>query len=108
MDASHLGFFAAVYTVVANITYIWSGLKGKVKAAGPSVAHVGFGLMLVGILLSSAKEEVLSQNTTGILLNFAPESKQNPMKNITLLKGIRTDMPKYWPTFITSTPPTPP
>ncbi len=100
--AIHLGIFAAVYAVVANTTYIWSGLKGKLKAAGPSVAHVGFGLMLVGILLSSAKKEVLSYNTTGINLNFAPETKQNPMENITLLKGIRTDMGKYWTTFVSS------
>ena len=102
LAAIHLGIFAAVYAVVANITYIWSGLKGKIKAAGPSVAHVGFGLMLVGILLSSAKKEVLSYNTTGINLNFDPESKQNPMENITLLKGVRTDMGKYWTTFINS------
>ena len=102
LAAIHLGIFAAVYAVVANTTYIWSGLKGKIKAAGPSVAHVGFGLMLVGILLSSSKKEVLSYNTTGINLNFDPESKQNPMENITLLKGVRTDMGKYWTTFINS------
>ena len=100
LAAIHLGIFAAVYAVVANTSYIWAGLKGNMKAAGPSVAHIGFGLMLVGILLSSSKKEVLSYNTTGILLNFEPETKQNPMENITLLKGVRTDMGKYWTTFI--------
>jgi cytochrome c-type biogenesis protein CcmF len=54
----------------------------------------------VGILLSSAKKEVLTYNTTGIMLNFDPEAKQNPMENITLLKGIRTDMGTYWATYI--------
>jgi cytochrome c-type biogenesis protein CcmF len=100
MVAIHLAMFAAIYAVVANATYIYSGMRGRVKAAGASVAHVGFGLMLVGILLSSAKKEVLSFNTTGIVLNFDPEAKQNPMENITLLKGIRTDMGKYWATYI--------
>ena len=100
MVAIHLAMFAGIYTAVANVTYIYSGMRGKLKAAGASVAHFGFGLMLVGILLSSAKKEVLSYNTTGIMLNFDPEAKQNPMENITLLKGVRTDMGKYWATYV--------
>jgi len=99
LAAIHLAMFAALYAVIANATYIWVGVHGKLKAAGGSVAHFGFGLMLVGILLSSAKKEVLSFNTTGITLNFTPESKQDPLENITLLKGTRTDMGKYWATY---------
>jgi cytochrome c-type biogenesis protein CcmF len=86
--------------VVANAAYIRVGLKGKLRAAGPSIAHIGFGLMLVGILLSSAKQSVLSINTTGILLPFSPESKQNPMENLTLLKGVPTDMGVYTATYV--------
>jgi cytochrome c-type biogenesis protein CcmF len=100
MVAIHLAMFAAIYAVVANAVYIYSGMRGKLKAAGASIAHVGFGLMLVGILLSSAKKEVLSHNTTGIMLTFDPGAKENPTENITLLKGVRTDMGKYWTTFI--------
>jgi cytochrome c-type biogenesis protein CcmF len=99
LAAIHLALFAAVYSVVANASYIRIGLKGKIRSAGASIAHVGFGLMLVGILISSAKKETLSINTTGINLNFAPETKQDPMENITLLQGVRTDMGKYWTTF---------
>jgi cytochrome c-type biogenesis protein CcmF len=98
--AIHLGLFAAIYAVVANATYIRIGLKGKLRAAGASIAHVGFGLMLVGILLSSAKKEVISYNTTGITLPFSPESKQDPLENITLVKGVPTDMGKYTATYI--------
>ncbi|HEY4062195.1 MAG TPA: cytochrome c biogenesis protein CcsA [Puia sp.] len=100
LTAIHLAIFAAVYAVVANAAYIRIGLNGKLKLAGPSIAHVGFGLMLVGILISSAKKEVLSNNTTGILLPFTPESKQDPLENVTLLKGVRTDMGKYWSTYV--------
>jgi cytochrome c-type biogenesis protein CcmF len=102
LAAIHLALFAAVFAVVANAAYIRIGLKGKLKAAGAAVAHLGFGLMLVGILLSSAKKQVLSFNTTGITLNFSPESKQDPMENITLLKGTRTDMGKYWATYVSN------
>jgi cytochrome c-type biogenesis protein CcmF len=102
LAAIHLALFAAVYSVVANAAYIRTGLKGKLRAAGPSIAHVGFGLMLVGILLSSAKKSVLSVNTTGILLPFSPESKQDPMENLTLLKGVPTDMGVYTATYVGS------
>src|ERR1700722_15709374 len=100
LAAIHLALFAAIYAVVANAAYIRTGLKGNLRAAGPSIAHVGFGLMLVGILLSSAKKSVLSINTTGILLPFAPEAKQDPMENLTLLKGVPTDMGIYTATYV--------
>ncbi|HYF30113.1 MAG TPA: cytochrome c biogenesis protein CcsA [Chitinophagaceae bacterium] len=101
LAAIHLALFAGVYTVVANAAYIWAGLRGKLSAAGASVAHVGFGLMLVGILISSSKKEVLSLNTT-VALPFDPKSKENPLENQTLFKGMRTDMGRYWTTFINS------
>jgi cytochrome c-type biogenesis protein CcmF len=100
LAAIHLALFAAIYSVVANAAYIRIGLRGKLRAAGPSIAHAGFGLMLVGILLSSAKKTLISVNTTGIMLPFSPESKQDPMENITLLKGVATDMGKYTATYI--------
>ncbi len=102
LAAIHMALFGAIYAIVANASYIWIGLKGKLRAAGPAVAHTGFGLMLLGILLSSAKKEVLSYNTTGINLPFDPASGQNPMENLTLLKGVRTDMGKYWATYVNS------
>ncbi|HUQ65211.1 MAG TPA: hypothetical protein VM101_03605, partial [Flavitalea sp.] len=98
LAAIHLGLFAGVYSVVANTGYVWSGLNGKLKAAGASVGHVGFGLMLVGILISSSKEKVLSVNVFNPL-NFAPESKQKGTENMTLFKGVKTDMGNYWVTY---------
>ena len=100
LAAIHVALFAALYAVISNALYIWAGLNGKLKAAGGSVAHVGFGLMLVGILISSSKKEVLSWNTTGIPLNFDPASGEKSMENITLIKSIETDMGKYSTTYI--------
>jgi len=99
LAAIHLALFSAVYAVIANAAYIWTGLKGKLAVAGASVAHVGFGLFLVGVLISSSKKEILSQNTT-IALPFDPKSKENPMENQTLFQGIRTDLGKYRTTFV--------
>ena len=96
--AIHLAIFAAVFAVIANVGYIWSGLNGKLKAAGPSVAHVGFGLMMVAILIASAKKEVLSVNFINPL-NFGPDAKEKGVENLTLYQGIKTDMGKYWATY---------
>ncbi len=106
--AIHLAIFAAVFSVVANASYIWLGLKGKIKAAGASVAHVGFGLVLVGILISSSKKTVLSWNTTGIsVLQAAEKGSKNPAgdpaENITLFKRVATDMGKYMVTYVKDT-----
>jgi cytochrome c-type biogenesis protein CcmF len=59
---------------------------------------VGFGLMLVGILISSSKKEVLSLNRLNPL-NFGPDNKEKGTENQTLFKGVRTDMGKYWATY---------
>jgi cytochrome c-type biogenesis protein CcmF len=99
LAAIHLALFAAIYAVVANTGYIWAGLKGKVAAAGASVGHLGFGLLLVGILISSSKKEVLSVNTLNPL-NFGPEAKNEGLENLTMFTGVRTDMGAYWATYV--------
>jgi cytochrome c-type biogenesis protein CcmF len=98
LGAIHVAIFASVYAVVANASYIWIGAKGKLKLAGASVAHVGFGLILVGVLISSAKKNVLSVNTTGVNV-FEKTKQEDPAENITLFKGIATDMGKYMVTY---------
>jgi cytochrome c-type biogenesis protein CcmF len=99
LAAIHIAIFAAIYAVIANAGYIFIGLKGKLKNAGASVAHVGFGLTLLGILLSSGKEELLSHNTTGIAM-FEKTKDQDPAESLTLFKGVNTDMNKYMVTYI--------
>ena len=90
---------AAVFSFLANASYIWTGLKGNIRKAGGAIAHFGFAMMLLGILISSSKKEVLSYNTTGIATFFGKDSKEKPGENLTLIKGLRTDMGKYWVTY---------
>ncbi|HEY0355860.1 MAG TPA: cytochrome c-type biogenesis CcmF C-terminal domain-containing protein, partial [Flavisolibacter sp.] len=90
---------AVVYSVIANGAYIFTGLRGRVKNAGGAISHVGFALMLLGILISSSKKEVVSLNRGGIPAYFGEGSTENPGENITLVKGLKTDMGKYWVTY---------
>jgi cytochrome c-type biogenesis protein CcmF len=100
--AIHLAIFAAVFSVVANAGYIYTGLKGKLKVSGASVAHIGFGLVLLGILLSSGNKTVLSINTTGISPLKATD-KENSLENTTLIKGQPTDMGRFMVTYTRDT-----
>jgi cytochrome c-type biogenesis protein CcmF len=100
--AIHLAVFGGIYAVIANVSYIFNTMKGNLKMAGASIAHAGFGLLLVGILISSSKKEVLSINTTGINLPFDPKTKENPLENLTLIKSVKTDMGKYYTTYVSN------
>ncbi|GAA4753807.1 cytochrome c biogenesis protein CcsA [Flavisolibacter ginsenosidimutans] len=90
---------AAVFSLVANAGYIFTGLKTNLKRAGGAISHVGFATLLVGILISSSKKEVLSYNTSGIFMDFGKGSKEKAGENLTLLKGAKTDMGKFWVTY---------
>ncbi|HET7897272.1 MAG TPA: cytochrome c biogenesis protein ResB, partial [Flavisolibacter sp.] len=76
-----------------------TGFRGSLKRAGGAISHVGFALLLVGILISSSKKEVLSYNTSGIFMDFGKESKEKAGENLTLIKGLKTDMGKFWVTY---------
>jgi len=89
----------SVFAIIANLAYIWVGIKGKLKLSGPSIAHFGFGMMLLGILISSSKKEILSYNTSGIAINFGEESKEKTGENMTLPRDMKMDMGRYWVTY---------
>lgn len=96
--ALYLALFSGVYAVVGNAAYIWKGLKGRFASAGGSIAHIGFGLVLLGIVLSSGNKTVLSINTTGISPLKATD-KENSFENTTLIKRQPTDMGDYMVTY---------
>lgn len=98
MIAIHVAIFSSVYAIVGNASYIWLGLKGKLNAAGASVAHIGFGFILLGILISSGKKKIISWNKTGIAV-FQKTEQEDPAENTTLFRGIKTDMDKYMVTY---------
>ncbi|RAJ82138.1 cytochrome c-type biogenesis protein CcmF [Chitinophaga dinghuensis] len=102
LAAIYFMLFASIYAVVGNFMYIFIGLKGKVKSAGASIAHVGFGMVLLGALLSSAKKEVISLDKMKMLSQdiFRKESKQNARENIMLPLGVPVEMGEYHATYV--------
>ena len=100
LGAIWLATATSVYAIIANASHIWLGLKGRIRVSGGSIAHVGFGMVLLGILLSSAKKEVLSYNNNGIPVPLEENKIVGKTgENITLVKGMRNDMGGYYVTF---------
>ena len=106
LGAAYVALFAAIYSVIANATYIWTGLNGKLKAAGGSIAHLGFALMIAGILISSSNKEVISNSrANGINLQISgkdPMTKEtdNPQENLTLIRQVPATMGPYEVTYL--------
>jgi cytochrome c-type biogenesis protein CcmF len=60
----------SLFSIIANSEYAIRVLKGKVRKTGASIAHVGFGLVLLGALISNGKKEVISENQRFIAKDF--------------------------------------
>src|SRR5690606_313254 len=59
--------FTGIFTVAANGKILIGLLKTSPSLSGGAVAHIGVGLMLVGIMFSSGHSKVVSLNNTGLL-----------------------------------------
>jgi len=101
LGAIWFAMVCSIYAIIANVSYVWIGMKGKLKLSGGSISHLGFGLMLAGILISSSKKEVLSWNTSGIFVQLGEKNKitGEPGENLTLVKGLPTTMGNYNVTY---------
>ncbi|MFZ1305027.1 MAG: cytochrome c biogenesis protein CcsA [Ferruginibacter sp.] len=106
LGAVYVALFATIFAVIANGMYIWTGLNGKLKAAGGSVAHLGFALMIAGILISSSNKNIISSSSAnGINLQISgkdPLTKQtdNPLENLTLIRDVPATMGPYEVTYL--------
>ena len=105
LGAIYLALFAAIFSVTANATYLKSVLKWNLKAGGAAIAHLGFALMIGGMLIASGNRKVISDNSkTGLFIPFDKDptgrGTENPMENLTLLKDVPTAMGKYIVTYV--------
>lgn len=103
--AVNLALFASIFSVFANGYYLKSVLKWNLKAGGAAIAHLGFALMIGGMLISSGNKKVISDNSkTGLFIPFQKDptgrGTENPMENLTLLKEVPTQMGKYTVTYV--------
>ncbi|MES2274886.1 MAG: cytochrome c biogenesis protein CcsA [Bacteroidota bacterium] len=95
-----LVMFTAIYSVLSNAKVLADAIKGKFKLAGSAVAHIGFGLLLIGALISAGTQKVVSENTTGEQYTAEFAKANNPRENIMLYKNQPIQMGGYEVTYI--------
>lgn len=61
--------FAGLFTIVSNTKILVGLIKSSPGLSGGAVAHIGIGLMLIGVLFSSGYATVVSLNNTGMLIS---------------------------------------
>jgi cytochrome c-type biogenesis protein CcmF len=91
--------FSGVFSVTANLNYFIVVLSGKIKLSGAAVAHLGFGLFLVGVLISSARQQVVTYNNLNVDYgkSFDEQAKRD---NMLLYKDEPSKMLGYDVTYI--------
>lgn len=90
--------FAGLYAVLGNGDYWLSILKGKTKHAGASVAHIGFGIMMVGALISMSQQKNISVNTSSLDVEQLGEDFKN-QENILLLENDTLPMGEFYVSY---------
>ena len=90
----------AIYSVLSNGKVLADALKGKIKLAGSAVAHIGFGLILIGAIIAAGRSKVVSVNNTGEQFSAEFAKRNDPKENILLYKNQPTKMGDYTVTYL--------
>lgn len=93
---------SASWTVMGSLYYAaFVGGKGFSKK-GPAISHLGFGILLLGVLFSSFNKEVISLNTLGINLDFGKDAAENAKEsreNVLMYKDVPVAMGDYFASY---------
>ncbi|GAB5551265.1 MAG: hypothetical protein Sapg2KO_08560 [Saprospiraceae bacterium] len=95
---------SGVFAVVSNLDYLIRIAKGSPKVFGSAFAHMGFGIMIIGIIASGLNQEIISSSPfvmEGLLTNM--EDDEGWRKNLLLFKGSPMLMDEYELTYVSDT-----
>lgn len=99
--------FAAVFSALANFLYLVRSIGKNYIKWGGTMAHVGFSLMIVGIILSSFNKKVISVNRLGVDFDMGKkteaENKKESRENLLLFRNMPVTMAGYTLTYLGDT-----
>jgi len=89
--------WATLTTVIGNILHFTFITKGNIKKSGASIAHLGFGLILLGAFVSASQSEVISSNQNPEFnISEASGGELKNEENIRLIEGDTVQMGNYY------------
>jgi cytochrome c-type biogenesis protein CcmF len=90
--------FACFFSIAGNADLLIQHLT-KIRLHGGAVAHIGFALMLIGVILSGARKQIISLNTQGV--DFGKEfNEKNTKENVLLWRDTPLQMGRYEVTYL--------
>ncbi len=92
--------FSGVFSVIANLDYLLAFAKQNTKQVASIMAHIGFGLLIIGVMASGLNKKHISTNP------FAQRGLLNEEmlgKNVLLFKDIPMFMSGYEVTYTSDT-----
>lgn len=91
---------SSYFTIVANIIFFFKFMSGNLKVGAASLAHFGFGIMIIGVLSSGLNKQVISSNPF-IFKNLFAEGDVD--KYVRLIKDKPMFAQGYWMTYESDT-----
>ena len=76
--------FSGFFALITNLDYLFNFIKGNLKIAGSALSHMGFGVMIVGIIASGTNKFYISKNEFAMRGLLDQEQLQ---ENIVLFKN---------------------
>lgn len=95
--------FAAMFAVVANADYLISFARKNLKQAGSALSHVGFGVLLLGILSTGLNKHWISSNSFAMEGLIEGMGNDELNKNVLLLKDAPMPIRDYEATYLKDT-----
>ncbi len=76
--------FTGFFSLISNADYLISVAKGNIKMVSSAIAHLGFGMMIIGILASGLNQKFISTNPFVFKGMFTEDDVK---KYVQLIKG---------------------
>ena|SRR5690554_38729 len=95
----NLLLFSSFFAIFSNVDYFIRMFRGSVKKGGSTIAHIGFGMLVLGSLLSAGNTDIISKNTTPVNIKFDNDKDAND-ENIMMIKGDTVLMEPYFVTYL--------
>jgi cytochrome c-type biogenesis protein CcmF len=95
--------FFGIFTIATNVDHLITFIKGNLKLSGSTISHIGFGLMVIGILASGLNKRTISNNPFIMEGLIEGASDEQLRKNVLLFKNSPLIMDDYEVTYVSDT-----
>ncbi|RMD76422.1 MAG: cytochrome c assembly protein, partial [Bacteroidetes bacterium] len=86
--------FAACFAITSNLDYLIAFLKANLKEGASAIAHIGFGVMIVGILASGLNKHHISKNPFAMRGLVEGATEEDLARNVVLIKNAPLLLPE--------------